>query len=675
MTGEQELRNIVDDLLARPAFVVDVETTSLNTITNEVLWVGLAAEGACHLIPIGHPVGRLIKRAEYVMRPDYSTVRPWLKNPDKMTKPKMVRTLEPAEFAPAPPQLRPDRAFELLRPLFFSDRTKIGHNLKFDLMSIAKYYKGEVPTGPYEDTLILSHILDENRRERSLKRLACEQFLGKIAAGKKERREAYYPELGKAMGKYGIGSFGMDEVARYLAKDVTFTWYLRKSMLSVLPDSLLPVFQQEMLLMGVLMDMELRGITVDTAGLNELSDYMDDVLARTALDIYRIAGRKFPLTNTNTKRELLFGSVKDGGQGLKPLAKTPTGQPKLDAKTLVHYAEENELARLFLYYNDVFKKKNDFVDKFRNPEYLIQGRIHTTFKQHGTATGRLSSAEPNLQQVPARSKEGGEEGLATKIRQVFTASPGYSLVVADYDQIELRCIAHLSKDKEMVRLFAEERDIHSEAAAAVFGIPLDKVTSDMRSLGKTINFGVGYGASPGRLAKETGRPLEEAKTFIDRYYQQFSRLQPWKQEIIMEAVRNGDRSSPSVYPPYVEIPPFKRRRREPSLFSDSEFEVGRAQRQLVNAVVQGFASSIMKMAMIDLHRLLTVDHAHLGGRMLITVHDEILVEAPDKHVEEVYEIVISSMSGVTWEGRPILGRVPLVASGAIGPNWADAKGK
>lgn len=668
-----ELEAVVDLLMGRDCFVVDVETTGLDTNTNEVLWVGLASEGECHLVPIGHPVGVLLKEAEQVLKPDYSTSRPFKNNPDRWTKPKMVKVLEPALFAEPPEQLRPDVAFEILRPLFFSDRTKIGHNLKFDLLSIAKYY-GEIPPGPYADTLILSHVLDENRRERSLKRLACEHFLGKIAAQKKENREAYYPELGKAMGKYGIGAFGLDQIARYLAKDVSFTWYLWQSMRSRTPESLVTVFEQEMLLMGVLMGMERRGIAVDTEGLDALNEYMEGVLAETALDIYRIAGRKFTLTNNNVKRELLFGSPKDGGQGLKPLEKTPTGQPKLDAKTLAHYAEENELARLFLFYNDVFKKKNDFVDKFRDPEYLIEGRIHTTFKQHGTATGRLSSAEPNLQQVPARSKEGGDEGLATKIRQVFVASPGHSLVVADYDQVELRCIAALSKDPEMVRLFAEERDIHAEAAAEVFGTPLEGVTPEMRSLGKTINFGVGYGASPRRLAKETGRPLDEAEMFIERYYRKFARLQPWKTEIIEEAANNGDRMNPVHHPPYVEIPPFGRRRREPSLFADTEFEVGRAQRQLVNAVVQGFASSIMKMAMISLN-----DHLQgrpdLGASLLITVHDEILVEAPSDMISEVYDIVIAEMSGVVWDGRPILGRVPLVASGAIGPNWADAKGK
>ena len=664
---------MVADLLVRPAFVVDVETTGLNTITNEVLWVGLCADADVHLVPIGHPVGATARRSEVVMEPDWSTSRPYLNNPDKWTKPKMVRVEKPAEFAPAPGQMRPDVAFEILRPLFFSDRVKIGHNLKFDLLSIAKYY-GEVPPGPYADTLILSHVLNENLRERSLKRLSCDHFLGRVAAQKKETREAYYPELGKAMGKYGIGAFGIEEVARYLAKDVTFTWHLWRDMTRRLEGRLPGVFEQEMLLMQVLMDMEYRGIAVDTDGLDGLNEYMEEVLRETALDIYRIAGHKFPLTNTNVKRDLLFESPKNGGQGLKPLEKTPTGKPKLDAKTLAHYAEENELARLFLFYNDVFKKKNDFVDKFRDPEYLIEGRIHTTFKQHGTATGRLSSASPNLQQVPARSKEGGDEGLATKIRQVFVASPGCSLVVADYDQVELRCIAALSKDPEMIRLFAEERDIHAEAASAVFGIPLDKVTPEMRSLGKTINFGVGYGASARRLAKETGRPLEEAETFIARYYKQFARLQPWKMEVIEAATKTGSRTDPQEHPPYVEIPPFGRRRREPSLYGESTFDVGRAHRQLVNAVVQGFASSIMKMAMVDLHRTFT-SRPELGAHMLITVHDEVIVEAPHGTVDEVFDIVVGTMGGVTWEGRPILGRVPLVASGAIGPNWADAKGK
>lgn len=657
--SEEELRTAVDLLLREDYFVVDVETDGLDFILNDVMWVGLAAPGLRYLIPLSHPNGHLLEPAQVKEVPDMSTVRPYKRNPSMFTKPKMQKVHTPAVFSAPPEQIRPDRAFAIMEPLFFSDLTKVGHNLKFDLKSIAKYY-GRIPTGPYADTIILMHLLDENRATYGLKDITTSWLLG-IAAQNPDVRKRFYPELGKG----GIANFSIDDIGTYLQRDITYTLWLYKRFLPTLSETLASVFTFEMDVYRVLMQVEYDGIKVDPDSIAALSKLVDDEISVLSTDIWKICGEVFELTNVDRRKHFLFSSKEEGGQGLTPKGFTKTGKAKLDKSSLSEFAETNELARLFFEYTERAKLKSSFVDPYQ--EEFIHSRTkrtHAGFKQHGTATGRLSSSEPNLQQIPAHSELGKE------FRRCFIPESGGKLIVADYDQIELRAIAYHSQDPEMMRLFREGEDVHRNAAAAMFGLEPDEITPDQRSIGKTFNFAVGYGAMPSKLATITGLPLKTCEELIERYFARFSRLVPWKQEIVAEAVKHGNRLDPNNFPPYVAIPPFGRKRRLPDLFSDDNYAVMRAQRQAVNAVIQGFASYVMKIATLQLAAALK----DTSARIVAQVHDEMVVEVLDQtEVDDVYRLVIDSMEQVFIEGKPVFGSVPLIASGGIGDNWVEAK--
>lgn len=646
-----ELKDAVQTLMAGTHFVIDVETTRTGPHTNEVLWVGLGSTGSVFLIPINHPLGYVDVPAHEERRVPPEEERKVLAS-GKMSSAKKLYKV-PATYTPRLKQLDPVTVFDALEPLLFSDKHKIGQNLKFDLISVSKYYEGRIPPGPYHDTIILTHLLDENRMTYGLKDLICD-WLGVPASEKK----TFYPNLGKS----GIEIEPVDAVARYLAKDIRYTWLYWKSQFPRLEtQNLLEAYEVEMTLYGVLMRMEKNGFPIDHNRLVEVGKEMDKEISKIEFSIWAIAGYQFEMTNLNIKRDLLFKSKKEGGQGLKPLSTTDkTGVAQLNKATLEHY-QSNPLAKLMLDWSKMEKLRGTFIKGLS--EHLIDGKIHTSFKHHGTVTGRLSASEPNLQQIPAR-------GEGAFIREMFVAEQGHLLVVADYDQIELRCAAYLSGDVAMCDVFIEGQDIHRAAAAAMYGVPIEEVTKEQRQNGKGQNFLTLYGGGAKKLATTSGVDIQTAEVFIKRYYRQFPDLHKWKDTIVSDAKKLGKASDPFKYPPYALIPPFNRKRRLPDLFSPMEYDRYRGERQAVNAVVQGFASYIMKIALIDLDGKLD----RLGAKMLATVHDEIVVSAPSGVVDEVKNTVVDTMGGVTVRGLPILGSVPLVASADVGNSWSEAKG-
>ena len=650
----EELRTEVARHAQFDSFALDVETDGLHTVTNSVLWIGIASPAGVSIIPIGHPNGYLKVPAHKYDEPIPGTARPYKNNPNKFTKPKTRAVQVPAEFYPPPPQLRPDVAFAELRPLLRPDvpRTVIGQNIKFDMMSIAKYYDEDTDKLTYADTIIITHLLNENLIEYGFKSLVCKWLLGPNHDIKK--RKAFYPDLGA---KIMTSSF--DDVLRYLAMDVYYCWLYWNRYRQKLPKDLEPALAIEQAVYPVLMDMQRTGILVDEDGLRAAQKEISEQLEQIELDAWAEAGVQFSLTNTHQKRGLLFDPPSVGGQGLQPLSYSKkTNTPQVDRKVLEFYAPTNALADALLRHS-VVDKRRQFVNGLLDPDNLVDGRIHTSFNQHRTETGRLSSSGPNLQNVPKESE----------MRSAFVAPRGSRLIVADYDQIELRCIAMLSGDPEMIRLFKEGEDIHREAAASMLTVPPEDITDEQRQMGKTVNFSVGYGATSQRVAAVTGVSVEQAQVFIDRYYQRFSWLLPWKQDILLSAIARGSREDPLHHPPYVIIPPFGRRRRVLELF-DSERKVRESgQRQAINAVVQGFASYIMKMAMIDLHQELQ------HGRMELQVHDEVVIEVDANYQHSELATVIRVMEGVQFEGQPVLGEVPLIASAHIGASWKEGKGK
>jgi DNA polymerase I-like protein with 3'-5' exonuclease and polymerase domains len=639
-------------------FAIDVETDGLHTKTNSVLWIGLASSGTVSIIPMGHPNGDTNVPEHQIDVPIEGTSRPYKKNPEKFTKPKTKKVMVPATFHPPPTQLRPDIVFDELAPLLLPDRyhpkTAIGHNLKFDIMSIAKYYGDSYLSDTrlkYADTLVLSHLLDERRREYGLKPLVGKWIIGYHGWADKKKRMAFYPDLGSR-----IQQSSFPDVARYLARDVYYTWLLWWKNWRMLPESLLGAFEAEMDTYRVIMAMQDRGVMMDEALLQEIQTEVQHELDDIEVDAWKISGRQFSLTNNNIKRQLLFDSKAQGGQGLAPLGYSRTGLPQVDRTTTAHYRTSNKLASCF-YDHSVAQAKAKFIQQML--DNILNGRIHCQFNQHKAETGRLSSSEPNLQNVP---KEG-------RMRDAFVAASGHKLIVADYDQIELRCIACLSEDPEMIALFQEGRDIHREAAATMLGIKVGQVDEIQRDMGKTVNFSVGYGATAHRVARIVGCTVQEAQEFIDRYYLRFARLQPWKLEVLRVAVDRGDKSDITRKPPYVVIPPFNRRRRVEELYDPLPKIRAAGQRQAVNAVVQGFASYIMKLAMVGLHDGLT--HGHLE----LQVHDEAIIEVEQEYAVPTLDEVVEIMQSVQWNGAPILGDVPLIASAHIGSTWKQGKGK
>jgi DNA polymerase I-like protein with 3'-5' exonuclease and polymerase domains len=647
----EQLEKAVEHLSKYDEFTVDVETNFAHPKINEISWIGFAVPDRVVLIPMGHPKGVLITPSYSEKRLPPEEERKVLKN-GKLSEVKKPYTV-PATFADPGPQLRQDEVFELLKPLFFSDRTKIGHNVKFDIESISKYY-GEIPPGPYVDTIILTHVLDENLDRYGLKDLIMDWLR---VPPNPDVRKKFYPNLGKI----GVSEQPIDEVAQYLAKDVWYTHlYYRENvrLLNRVP-ALRETFDIEMGLYPVLMDMELTGIKINVDLLKRRGEELEHDRAATAGRIWSICGEQFPVSNPTMKRKYLFGPKKDGGQGLKPMTFTAkTNTPQLNQATLEHYAKENELAALMLEWSEKDKIIGTFIEGLT--EKLVKGRLHTSFNQHRTVTGRLSSMNPNLQQIPR----------GDIIRDTFIADEGRLLVVADYDQVELRCAAFLSNDAEMVRVFREGLDIHAQAAAAMLDVPLDEVTKDQRQVGKTQNFGTLYGAGPQKIATVANCSMEQAQEFIARYFEQFAGLSAWKDGMILKARKTGRRNDGKMIP-YADIPPFGRRRRLPDLYAEEMRDRSRAERQVINSIVQGFAASVMKCALIDLRE--NIVQSGLPIDILLNVHDEVVVQAPENMIEEAKALVVGTMSAVTYNGDPILGSVPLTADAGIGKSWSEAK--
>jgi DNA polymerase-1 len=358
-------------------------------------------------------------------------------------------------------------------------------------------------------------------------------------------------------------------------------------------------------------------------------------------------------------------------QHLKVISRTPKEKvPQVTQAVLeIYEGRGNEMASLMLQWSEYEKLRGTFVEgitSMLHPHGDELPTIHTSFAQHRTVTGRLVSVKPNLQQLPR----------GTVIRDLFVAGPGHVLIVADYDQIELRCLALLADERTMISIFKEGRDIHREAAAVAMRVAIEAVTGVQRDVGKTLNFATGYGAGAERIARVAKTTKQRGQRFLDRYYATFSRLEPWKAKVLAAAMKTGVKTEPLRKPPYVTIPPIGRLRRLPDLYrfqQDDRYLRYRAERQAINAVVQGFASNITKLAMIDLHTRLQPYPAH----MLVQVHDEIVIQVEEAYLDTVMPIVTETMTGVLdSDSHPILGQeIPLIVSSKAGYTWASAKGK
>ena len=606
---------IVDDPVALPAMVaacrgaallaLDTATSSLDPMRAELVGLSLAAApGRSWYLPFAHvaPDGELAGGAQ--------------------------------------PRNLPALASDALAPLraLLADASvpKAGHNIKYDWLVLRR--AGVELAGVAYDSMLASFVLDPGRRSHAIDDLARERLSLQV--------QTYADVAGRGRSERPFAAVPLADAARHACGDSETVLRLREAFRPELEDhQLLGLLEQvEVPLIAVLVEMEWRGVRVDLERLREISRQFSLELAELEGAIYRAAGTEFNINSTPQLRHVLFEKHQ-----LPVLKKTKTGA-STDYDVLEQLAAMgHEVPRLLIEYRELSKLKSTYIDAlpgFINPR---TGRIHTSYNQAGAATGRLSSSDPNLQNIPVRTPRG------EAIRRAFVAAPGWLLLTADYSQIELRLLAHLSGDPAFVRAFAEGGDIHRQTAAIIFAVPQEQVTPDMRARAKTINFATIYGQGPFALARQLGITQEQAKEFIAQYFARFAGVRAWLDRTVAEARQRG----------YVETL-FGRRRYIPEL-KDRNFNIRAfGERTATNSPLQGSAADLIKIAMIRIHQALR--EGGLATRMPLQVHDELVFEVPEGQQGTATELVKRHM-----EAAASL-RVPLVVSTGVGTNWVDAKG-
>jgi len=516
----------------------------------------------------------------------------------------------------------------------------VAHNGKFDWELLWRH--GLNPTGPDFDTMVAEWVLNPSSRALSLKNLAWTRLgvdmtpiTDLIGSGKKQK---------------SMADISIAEVGQYAAADADMTLRLKPILEADLKErDQWHLFKDiEMRLLPVLADMELAGVKVDVEYLREFSKELGERLQRIVDEIRTLAGYPINVNSTQQLSDLLFKQL---GLPCEGLRRTTSGRYSTAAEVLEGLQGEHPVVDLILEYRQLAKLKSTYVDALPNLVHPDTGRVHTSYNQTATVTGRLSSSDPNLQNIPIRTE------LGRRVRRAFVAEAGNMLVGADYSQVELRILAHVSEDPELMKAFAEGLDIHASTAALIYGVPLDEVTPEMRRLAKTVNFAVIYGVSAYGLARQSDLTQSEARVFIEAYFRTYPKVREYLESTKAEAARKG----------YVETL-LGRRRYFPELAGKkrvSHAQRGEAERAAINMPVQGTAADIIKIAMIRLHDQLRREN--LKTRMILQVHDELVLEGPEEEVGTVAPLVRNVMENAF----PL--RVPLKVDLSIGQNWLDMK--
>jgi len=652
----EQLEELVQHYSAVDEFVFDVETAGPHRgdpRQNDVVWISMATEGRTDVIPMGHPNGEYID-TEYPLLPSAKIrqakglpLRPQDYSKDEKKAKKI--------FSEAPEQLTPGEVFKALKPIFMSDKRKVGHNVKFDLQSIAKYVGG-LPTPEYGCTLIASFLLDNQNRINGLGLDDC------------LKREFGY-EMIKGVGKE-IEAHSFDEVAKYSGLDAEWTWKLWKTLSDRLAElKMTKLFALEMDVLQVICSMELRGADIDVSSLASLKKSLEEQLEDCKAEIYVAAGKVFNLNSVKEKQTLLYSAVKDGGRGLKPKHPTPNGKKKLDSGQrttpqdfsvseqalnifagkdavvdgLIKYADLNKLLTTYVVPyigGDITRTlagKSKIVSK---KALLLNGKVHTDFVQYGTETGRFSSRNPNLQNVPAPHTANGKA-----IRNLFIAPEGHKLIVADYSQIEPRIIASFSQDRIMTGSYLDGGDIYTTVG--------DTMGVD-RKAGKVLVLAMAYGVGPDKIAAQIGCSITDAKELLYNFSKKFASIERYRRTVI-----SSSRNQTPV--PYVTTL-LKRRRYLPDLRSKELWKRARAERQAFNTVIQGSAADIIKVAMVRAYDMIPKE-----ASLILTVHDELVTVAPENIAEETAKAIQNAMEDIKVLNIPLLADVKIV------DRWGEAK--
>ncbi len=535
-----------------------------------------------------------------------------------------------------PKQLDLDATLKLLKPwLEASDQAKVGHHLKYDAHVLRNH--GIELSGCVWDTMLESYVLNSAMTRHDLDSVA-RQYLGV--------ETIHYEDVaGKGAKQITFDQVPLDQAAPYAAEDADVALRLHQSLWPQLEQTgqLAAVYQQiEQPLVPVLLDMEHHGVRIDTHLLGKLSHEFSEQMGDLEQAAHAAAGHSFNLGSPKQLQEILYDEL-----NLPVLRKTPKGQPSTAEGVLVELAEEHELPRLVLEHRALSKLKSTYTDKLPTLVNDRTGRIHTSYHQAVAATGRLSSSDPNLQNIPIRNAEG------RRIRQAFVAPDGHCLLAADYSQIELRIMAHISGDRGLLDAFARDSDIHQATAAEVFGTELDAVTADQRRSAKAINFGLIYGMSAFGLARQLGISRGEAQRYVDLYFERYPGVAEYMESTREQARANG----------YVETV-FGRRLYLPEINARQAPRRQYAERSAINAPMQGTAADIIKRAMLSVAAWLTADNQ--PARLIMQVHDELVLEVEQAALEEVTEGVAARMSAAAELA------VPLRVETGTGANWDQA---
>ncbi len=581
-------------LAAAPAFAFDTETTALNPMQAELVGLSFAvAPGEAAYVPLAH------------------------------------------HYAGAPAQLGRDTVLARLKPLLEAQDAKIiGQHLKYDRHILAHY--GIALGGVADDTLLQSYVLEAHQPHE----------LGSLATRHLGLATLSYDDVtGKGAARIGFDQVSIERATEYAAEDADVTLRVRDALAPRIAasDTLEFVYRQiELPVADILFRMERAGVLLDRTLLAVQSGELGVKMLAAEQRAFQEAGQPFNLGSPKQIGDILFVQ-----KGLPVIKKTPSGAPSTDEETLEQLALDHPIARAILDYRALAKLKSTYTDKLPQMIDRKTGRVHTSYSQATAVTGRLASSEPNLQNIPARTAEG------RRIREAFIAPPGHVLLSADYSQIELRIMAHLSDDAGLLTAFAEDRDIHAATAAEVFGVPLDAVNAEQRRMAKVINFGLIYGMSAFGLASQLNLERAAAQAYIDRYFTRYPGVADY-----MQRTREAARSRG-----YVETV-FGRRLYLPEINAKNPQRRQGAERAAINAPMQGTAADLIKLAMIAVQRWL--DAQQLGSRLLLQVHDELVLEVPQGELDRVRTELPALMCEVATL------KVPLRVGIGAGRNWEAA---
>jgi len=538
------------------------------------------------------------------------------------------------DYEGVPPQLSLDSVLVGIAP-FLSDERIRKHGYDMKNASIVCSRKGIALKGMGIDVMVASYVLNPSQRDVGLEGIA------------RGALDLVIPSLKDIVGSgakaISFGSVPVEKAAEFSCSRVDCVWRLAEHLAqSIEKEGFGDLFHKiEMPLISVLADMEQKGVLLDVGLLNEMSGHLGEIISTSVKKIYELAGEEFNINSPKQLQTVLFDKL-----GLPKGRKTKGGY-STDVEVLTYLAQSYELPAEILSYRSFAKLKSTYVDALPGLVNRKTGRVHTSYNQTVTATGRLSSSNPNLQNIPIRTMEG------KGIRQAFIVPEGHTIISADYSQIELRVLAHLSEDAELLRAFESGEDIHTRTASNIFGVFPGMVNQEMRRLAKVINFGIIYGMSPFGLSKELGITQKLAKTYIDEYFHRFYGVKGFIETLLAEARENG----------FVTTL-LGRRRYIPEINSRNVTVRQFAERMAMNTPVQGTAADIIKIAMLDIAG--SLKEKNLSSSMIMQVHDELVFEVPEGEQHDVIDLVRNKMEGV------LALKVPLIVEICAGKNWDEA---